>query len=191
MGAIMQKKQFKKCLLSTCLIIAIISNLVSSTQCATEKNFGSWSISEKLFNYILSILPKNSTILEFGSGWGSGQLSKHYTVYSIEHDKHWINRYNTHYIYAPIKNQWYDIEVLKKELPKSYDLILIDGPPGNIGRYPFYVNLSLFKTNVPLIVDDTNRPEEYKLITDVAKKLNRPFKIIRESKINTFGVIMP
>ena len=41
---------------------------------------------------------------------------KYYSVFSIEHDQSWIGKYNTHYIYAPIKNGWYDIEILKREL---------------------------------------------------------------------------
>ena len=87
-----------------------------------------WSVSKELFYYIRSVLPEGGTMLELGSGFMSKEFSKFYTVYSIEHDKHYIGRYNTNYIYAPIKNGWYSIEALKEKLPAMYDLILIDGP---------------------------------------------------------------
>ena len=67
-----------------------------------------WSISKELFDYIRKILPEGSTIVELGSGWASEQLSKYYTVYSIEHSEKWLDKYNTNYIYAPIKNNWYE-----------------------------------------------------------------------------------
>ncbi len=111
-----------------------------------ERNFGSWSIDKELFDFILSVLPEGKTMLELGSGWASQKLSEHYTVYSIEHNEKWVGKYNTHYIYAPIKNGWYDTSIISKEAPKDYDLILIDGPTGDIGRGGFYTNLDLFNT---------------------------------------------
>lgn len=157
----------------------------------TLDNFGGWSISKELFNYILQILPAGSTILELGSGWASGELSKNYTVYSIEHNKRWLNKYQTNYIYAPIVNNWYDTEVLKKELSLiQYDLILIDGPPGTIGRVGFYNNLNLFNTDVIMIFDDVNRPAEYNLLNNVALKLKKSFTIIKH-KEKHFGIILP
>lgn len=153
------------------------------------RNFGGWAIDKELFDYIRTILPEGKTILELGSGWGSGELSKYYTVYSIEHDPAWVGRYNTHYIYAPIKHGWYDIEVLKKELPQHYDLIIVDGPPGTIGRWHFSTYLTLFKATVPIIFDDVNRKPEHSLMTDVAKKLKKPFKILHGGTGKQFGVV--
>ena len=129
-----------------------------SDQNATKWTSDAWSISQEMFDYIRSVLDDGATLLELGSGWASGQLSKYYTVYSIEHDRRWLYKYNTNYIYAPIRNRWYDIEVLKKELPIHYDLILVDGPPGPIGRGKFYDYLDLFNTKVPIIFDDINEP---------------------------------
>jgi hypothetical protein len=48
------------------------------------------------------MLVDGSTILELGSGWASGELSKHYRVYSVEHDEKWLDAFDTNYIYAPL-----------------------------------------------------------------------------------------
>lgn len=153
-------------------------------------NFGGWSIAKELFDYILQILPEGKIILEFGSGWASGELSNHYTVYSIEHDKKWLNKYNTNYIYAPIKSNWYDIDVLKEKLPQEYDLILVDGPPGAIGRGGFYTFADFFNLNVPIIFDDVHRTAELKLMMQFSKKLNREPKVT-EAANKKFGVLLP
>lgn len=156
------------------------------------------------YEYIFDTLPRGSTILELGSGAVTGKLAALYTMYSVEHSKKWLNKYDTTYIYAPIKkypipkfdgqNQWYHYTVLQKELPKSYDLILIDGPPGNIGRGGFYKYLDLFDTSVPMVFDDVDRTPEAKLINIVASKLNRPYTVytLGPSKLaGHFGVIEP
>jgi hypothetical protein len=144
-----------------------------------------------LYQYILDLLPEGSTILELGSGWGTGELAKKYTMHSIENDRAWIGKYNSHYMYAPIVNKWYDVEVLKRELPLiNYDLILIDGPLGLIGRIGFLRNIALFNTDVPLIFDDVHRKPEFELLQQVAHYLARPYEIIT-NKEKSFGVILP
>ncbi len=85
-----------------------------------------WSMCEKLYNYMLQILPEGSTMVELGSGWASEQFSKHYEVYSVEHNEEWVGKYDTHYIYAPIIDGWYSIDALKENLPQKYDLIFDD-----------------------------------------------------------------
>ena len=160
---------------------------------STEKivrNFGAWSIDQKLFDYIRSILQAGKTILELGSGWASGQFSKFYTLYSVEHDSRWLGKYDTNYIYAQIKNRWYDPEILKRELPNEYDLILVDGPTGSIGRSGFYTHLDLFKKDVPIIFDDIDRKPEYALMILVAQKLNRDVVIYQSSQTKKFGVLL-
>ena len=156
-----------------------------------SKNFGGWSIDKEVFDYIQQVLPAGKTILELGSGWASEILSEYYTVYSIEHDPQWVGKYNTHYIYAPIINGWYDVSVLSNELPTHYDLILIDGPTGTIGRGKFYTNLYLFNTNTIMIFDDVNRIAEYNLLVAVSQKLNKPYTIYKSNGQKNFGVILP
>ncbi len=156
----------------------------------THKAFGEWSIDKELFDFIRNILPEGKTIVEMGSGWASGELSKYYTVYSIEHDRKWLNKYDTNYIFAPIKDRWYDVDIVENNLPKEYDLILVDGPPGHIGRGGFLSHLNIFKTDIIIIFDDVNRHNDYNLMVGVAEKLNREFTI-HGSGNKKFGVIMP
>lgn len=154
-----------------------------------ESSFGGWSVSEDLFNFVREVLPEGSTMLELGSGKASSCFSEFYTVYSIEHDRKWLNRYNTNYIYAPIKNRWYSVDVLKNKLPKNYDLILIDGPPGKIGRSGFLKHLELFNIDAIMIFDDLHRAAERNLFEKVAQLLSRPYFTKIGSDGKTFGVI--
>jgi hypothetical protein len=147
---------------------------------------GGWSIEWKTFVYILSHLPFGSTILELGSGRSSGELSRFYKVYSVEHADHYINMYETNYIKAEIKNNWYDREVMKT-IPK-YDLLLVDGPDA-YHRPNFYHNLDLFDLSKPIIIDDMQEPE---LLEDAKKfaqeTLRRPYEIL-DGEIKKFMVI--
>lgn len=149
-----------------------------------------WSLSKELFNYIRSNLKDGSTILELGSGWSTGQLSNYYKMYSVEHDAKWLNLYNTTYIYAPIKNGWYDSEILEKEMPTDYDLLLVDGPPEIIGRSKFFDNLDLFKKDVLIIFDDVNREKEHALMVQVADKLNKQYTVFNCVDGKAFGVLI-
>lgn len=165
--------------------------------------FGGWAMNQTTFDYIRSILPDNSTILELGSGTGTNELAKFYKMYSIEANPNWLNKFNSTYIYAPIKmyNQlytapgiennfgWHDYQILSKELADlHYDLIFIDGPEGKYGRAGFLKHINLFNTNVPLIFDDIHRKPEMDLLIEVSKVLNKPYKILED---NITGVILP
>ena len=135
-----------------------------------EKNLGGWAISIEMYHWILENIPKGKTILEFGSGTGTVELSEHYKIYSIEHDKRWLGyAKKANYIYAPIfkykKYKWYSIDRIRKGIPKNYDLLLVDGPNGYIGREGFLDNIRFFKTDIPIIIDDTQR-EKYIVMCD-------------------------
>ena len=140
-----------------------------------------WAISQELFDWICQNFPQGSVIVECGSGIGSLALARAgFTVYSIEHDHRWLNKYeheNIHYIYAPItcvgEDLWYTVELVKKGLPEKYDLILVDGPTGWIGRHGFLKNIELFNSNLTIIFDDIDRPAEKKLFQDTQDQLQR------------------
>jgi len=141
---------------------------------------GGMSISQELFDWIRCVLPEGSTILECGSGYGSAKLAEHYTVYSIEHDRRWVNKYKEpNYIYAPIIKRWYSVKAIQDNMPEHYDMILVDGPLGRIGRGGFFNNLDLFKTDGVIIVfDDINRKAEWDLMIRVGHALNRTPQIL-------------
>ena len=153
-----------------------------------NKNLNDWAISEELFDYVLNNLKPGSTILELGSGTGTIELCKHYKVYSIEHDIRYVGLAPSTYIHAPITNGWYNIDILKEQLPEHYDMIIVDGPTGKIGRYGFLSNIDLFDISKPIIFDDTNRPDELKLVTDASNHLNKPFETFT-SKDKSFSII--
>lgn len=161
----------------------------------SETNLGGWAIQESCFNFIKEILPEGSTILELGSGIGTDYLSKHYKMYSIENYREWIDKYDSTYIFAPIKfydsewttpdlpsekgphqSGWYDPAMIEGKLPEKYDLILVDGPNGMFGRGGFLKHLGMFNTNVPIIFDDINRPAEYEMMVKVSEIVGRPYR---------------
>ena len=100
-------------------------------------------------------------------------MVKFYNVYSVEHNIDWVNLVpESKYIYAPLVDGWYDIEILKSQLPSHYDLLLIDGPVGK-NRSNIIDNYEIFKTDIPVIVDDTNRENDKDMSIFLRKKLNK------------------
>jgi len=154
-------------------------------------SFGGWSMSEKMFNWLKENIPTGSTILELGSGYGTIELSKFYNVISIEHDKKWIGLCKkANYIYAPIVNDWYDINAIKKGLNnKKYDVIIIDGPPEKISnRKNLIQNIDLFDKKTIFLVDDIQRENEMNLCKELSLLLNKDYSIVKESE-KYFGIL--
>lgn len=153
-----------------------------------KKKLSNWSISNELYKLIKLILQKEDTILELGSGEGTKRLLLDFNVISIEHDKEWLNYVkNGKYIFAPIKNygnyNWYDDSFIN-QIPTNYNLLLIDGPPGRIGRYGLIHHIDKFYNGSPMILDDTQRPEELKLAKELAKKYNKEISEYKSEKKN-------
>lgn len=152
-------------------------------------NFGGWAIEKPLYDYIRTHFPQGSHIIEFGSGTGSIELSKHYNLWSIEHDKKFLGLAPTNYIYAPLKDSWYDVESIRQRLPQTQDLLLIDGPPMGLGdRRIFLKHLELFSPTATIICDDINRPKDRELFDELTKITGRTPQILQFNK--TVGVLM-
>lgn len=155
--------------------------------------FGDWehlghmAIDKEMLALIRQLIPRGATILEMGSGTGSAQLARHYTVYSIEHELEWAEKgYAPNVIYAPLdESGWYDRAALQAELPKGYDLILADGCDKRDG---FLANLDLFRPDVPIVLDDVEHEMEQKTMQTVAEKLGRSFEVY-PGETCMFGVI--
>lgn len=143
--------------------------------------FGEWSIEKVVYDWIISNLPKGSTILEFGSGMASEELSKDYKLYSIEDCEYYLNKYNTNYIYAPIVEplKWYDPVVLEKSLKGlKYDMLLIDGPE-HAFRGNMFKCAHMFDWSVPVVVDDTQERDVAEQAARIASELcKRPMVIL-------------
>ena len=145
-----------------------------------NNKLGGWAIGHNLYEWITNNLKKGSKILELGSGTGSHELGKIYDVYCVEHNEKWLNKFdNLTYYYAPIVNGWYNEEFLK-HLPKHYDLLIIDGPPGNIGRENFINYKDHFRNDIPIIIDDTNRSAELNLCKKLNSFLNKEEIVITD-----------
>jgi hypothetical protein len=164
-----------------------------------EAEFGGWSIDEVLYNFICDRWPKGKSILEFGSGRGTKALAEHYVVHSVEHDIRWLNKYNSNYIFAPLKSHkplrhysgtvWYDPEILEESIKSiHYDLILVDGPPGP-NRAGFLKYSDLFDLDVPIIFDDVHRKSAYKVMIGFSAKLKQPCTIYNAHGSKHFGFI--
>jgi len=139
-----------------------------------------------LFDWILKNVKSGSTILELGSGTGTIELTKFYKVFSIEHKAHWIGHAKkSNYIFAPIKQynnyRWYDMDTIKDAMTFDYDFLFIDGPTKKDGRYWFLYHTDLFNLNVPILIDDVDRPDEQRLLQDLSVKLNRKYEIFEHS----------
>ena len=137
---------------------------------------GRIDISDECQEFIKKTIPLGSNIIELGSGHGTRELVKNYKVYSIEQNKKWIGYVpESNYIYAPLKGNWYDPDIIKSNIPLKYSAILIDGPQGK-GRMGFMENLSLFSllNEVPIIIDDANRKiTKEKLISQFQEGINK------------------
>jgi hypothetical protein len=145
------------------------------------ENLNGFAISEQCYKWILDNFEKGSTILELGSGTGTVELTKDFKVYSIENNKDWVGYApDSTYIHSPLIDykdqwgtyQWYDKEYITPYLPATYDLLLVDAPTGS-GRRGILSNLDIFHLEVPIIVDDTHRPEEKFVASKLANILNK------------------
>lgn len=112
-------------------------------------------IYREAFEWICRNVSTRRSILEIGSGHVStNYLTRYYEVRSIEHDPYYVNLYPSHYIYAPLAGDWYDVELIRLGF-SSYNtyrplgLILVDGgaPPAGILDHA-----DIFDFSVPILV---------------------------------------
>jgi hypothetical protein len=138
-----------------------------------------WSITKECFDKIVKILPFGKTILEIGSGNSTKILSEFYNMISLESNEEWMNKYKSKYIYVPFKKMvseefgettWLDIDILNKNISDlDYDFLLVDAGADRVGIYD---NIDIFKTNIPIIFDDTMAENYLKCANLLSKKLN-------------------
>ena len=139
-----------------------------------------WELTINAIEWVGTKVNKDSTILELGSGHSTKEFSEFCNVVSVEQDLNWVGKYDSTYIHAPIVNGWYDINVLKKGLPKKYDVLVIDGPIriDEADRRLFNKHKDLFYLDCPILLDDVHRIETRVFAKELAKSLNRIYKEI-------------
>jgi hypothetical protein len=146
-----------------------------------NNSLGGWSIEKELIHYVKSILPSKKSILEFGSGNGTNALLKFYSVTSIEHNPQYSYSRGDYHdcLLAPIQNDWYRRDQVEKGLNQNHDLIIVDGPPGEL-RGGILMNMDLFKKiSTPIIFDDVDRELDKDIMVTFCKKLEYEYKIIK------------
>tara|TARA_B100001287_G_C22681736_1_gene530826 strand:+ start:62 stop:541 length:480 start_codon:yes stop_codon:yes gene_type:complete len=157
-------------------------------------NLGNWSIGNELYKWLTENLEEGKTIIEFGSGTGTIELTKKWKVYSIEHDEKWVGKApDSNYIHAPLgEDGWYDAKKVFDNLPEKYDCIIVDGPIGPTARLGIDKHWDKFNTNVPIIFDDTDRKKDKEHALRIAKQLNKKTVEISEkvSKLKKFIVLL-
>ena len=152
-----------------------------------------WAISPDFANLLVSVISQERPghILEIGSGVstlvaayclkriGSGTLT------SLDHDEHFVEQTKrdlqrhglegyAEVIYAPLKPVeingktwlWYDRDFLSRV--EAMDMVIVDGPPGNVGRLSRYPAVPILSERLSqeavVLLDDANRPDEEQII---------------------------
>lgn len=172
---------------------------------------GGWSIDSFLGRYLIQniIERRPKCIVELGSGSSTIIISRILqllndnttTHIAIDHESKYLNITKSiaelngvadriHFVHCSLEknNQtnmiWYGglDDVLKD---KSIDLLIIDGPPGNIqpySRYPAIPELrNSLSSNITIILDDANRADEQEIAKRWAKDLpNTTLEFITE-----------
>jgi hypothetical protein len=155
-----------------------------------KKNLNDWSISEEMLQWLLENLDKGKTILEFGSGYGTIELTKFWNVYSVEQNKGFVGLApDSNYTHAPIVNGWYDVNLVFDNIPKEYDLLIVDGPAGTGNREGIESYWDRLNLNVPILMDDTHRIKELTFAQTTSKKLNKELTIIPGHQ-KSFGLLL-
>ena len=141
---------------------------------------GAGALRWPVFDLIGRTLKRGKTILELGSGVGTSVLTRHWKVFSVEHDERCLRRDPlATYIEAPLVDGWYDPDVLEMCIPNAYDLLIIDGPTGN--REGILEHLDLFDMTVPVILDDVDHRGALSVVRAVASRKERIAPSLRPS----------
>jgi len=137
-----------------------------------------WMIPDEIHDYLIEIFPNGGLILEFGSGDGTARLMEHFEVISIEHDPEWVEKVSSQCHLASIvandistnfgQSGWYDTDIVLNVIKPEIDIVLIDGPPGIIGRHGVLSILHALPQTVFFIIDDVHRPSEQDLLSRIA-----------------------
>jgi hypothetical protein len=133
----------------------------------------SFNLNQNAFQYFCKKIHKNSLVLELGSGNSTKFLTENYIVHTIEHDEKWMNKYKKAiYHMVPISDKGFGYNQ-NKLLEETKDIvpygIIIDGPPHK-GRSGALCLKKQFKKCKVLLVDDTHRKEERKLIETIIEQ---------------------
>ena len=134
----------------------------SSSKAFDADDFDWFNIPPPVLAWCHANLPKNAKVLELGSGLGTRELAKHFAVTSVEHDRRFLNAWDSNYIHAPLVDGYYQRDAMEQALESEYAAIIIDGPPAfersnRRSRLGFLKYLKLVRGRPAIVVDDIHR----------------------------------
>jgi len=147
-------------------------------------NFGYMANIRYLQEITLEVRRNKGPILECGSGLttiliAAMTASRKTPVFALEHHEDWFNKMrdtlesfgfdHVQVLLTPLRDfgdyDWYDVP--KQTLPDGFDLVICDGPPGNIkgSRYGLIPEMNhLLSPQCIILLDDANRRRERQVI---------------------------
>lgn len=151
-------------------------------------------ISESMFNAIIEACPPDGTILELGSGSTTRLFAEKRNIISIEHNEQYVRYYNKreNYIHAPLVNDWYSLDILLKEIPKEYDILLVDGPDTDTRIKFFFKYMNIFNPSIPWFLDDLDyKPfkDDFSEMIDICYNLGKSYQRFNDSK-KAWGILI-
>lgn len=157
----------------------------------------SWMLPREALDFMLTHVAAGLTVVEFGSGHGSQILADRFRLISFEHDEEWLGVTSSNYIHASIQSNhysdlegetgWYEVKTVVDNWPEKVACVIIDGPPGAIGRAGIFSIIHLLSKVPIILVDDVDRPQELKLSKTLAEQLDLQMKICDVEKPRQSG----
>lgn len=138
-----------------------------------------WALPQEAHEFLLAHVPSSAIVLELGSGEGTARLVRAFRqVVTVEHDEAYLGKVEgAHYIHAPIVDRWYDPAAIEAGLAGvTPDCVIVDGPPGAIGRAGILRHPHLFG-RAPLLIDDVHRETEGRLTALLAAERGQMFSV--------------
>ncbi|RED19574.1 hypothetical protein BD847_3861 [Flavobacterium cutihirudinis] len=184
--------------------------------------FTTFSLNPGTILHIINEIQINSrkSIIEFGSGISTIILARYISennlsirISSIESNESWLGfidkqleMYNCRHVvdlcYAPLKSNsnyttlWYNDDKVSEIIKdKKFDLVIVDGPSGGLGKFARKPALNAIinhiDSNFSIFLDDVRRPDESQILEEWYNSLkNANFKVKMISlKSRVYGIL--
>ena len=154
---------------------------------------------QRAIDVVVERLSEGATIVEMGSGDGTlALLQRGFNVVSVEHDPDWASIHPGTCILTSIEPcasseahgeaGWYVLDENDNRFPPKFELLLVDGPPGWIGRSGLLGHEWLINRATNILIDDTDRMAEEQLAAQVQSMTNGSIEHIHADELNGRGL---